>query len=452
MKNLNIKWKIVIIHSFSLFMLYAITLPVIYLVISNHLYRGAEALINTQAEQLSLELSEGRSMDDPDCEIDFEETGTYIAVYTKDNQKLSGSLPDKFDETSKPVFGDLYYAGSDGYKWMVLDREYTVGGETAGWFRIVKSLNSLKKGLDFFEKVILFTILAYIAITACLLLFGNLITHALSPVKRMTAAAQQIGEGDLTKRINFTGPRDEVGRLAETFDMMLDSIEDSFLREKRFTSDVSHELRTPVTAIIINAEEALDGDKTTEEYKENLNVILREGRKMNSLISQLLMMARSRGDDSRQETEPIDISRLTQAIVCETIERGEHPSISISCSITAGIVLMFDQTLYMRLLYNLIDNAMKYNIPGGWVSVSLKKDENFALLSVEDGGIGISKEDLPNIWNRFYKADPSSGNSSPGLGLSIVKWIAEQFGGAVSVKSELGKGSLFEARFPIKYK
>ncbi|PKM72298.1 MAG: hypothetical protein CVU91_09880 [Firmicutes bacterium HGW-Firmicutes-16] len=450
MKRLNIKWKIMLWHSLALLLIFIAVLPIMYLVISDHLYKGAETLLLSEAGKITGLLRLGEGMDEPNTGIDLIQTGTYIAVYSDANEIISGRLPEDFDPNAQPIFNDVHYEGFAEHKWMVLDRELIVHGKRTGWFRVVKPLDAISSALAYFKTMIYIATLIIICFSALMMISGGFITRALSPVKQITKTAQQIGQGNLSKRINFEGGHDEVGVLAATFDKMLDRLEDSFDREKRFSADVSHELRTPVTAIIVNAEEALVGDKTAEEYRENLKTILLEGKKMNSLISQLLMMARSIDGNYIQEMECIDLSALTQTIVEDVTERDENSGITISADIDSGIIMLFDQTLFMRLLYNLIDNALKYNVPSGWVKVSLKKQQSTVLLSVGDGGIGISEEDLPRIWNRFYKANQSTISSSPGLGLSIVRWIAEQFGGSVSVMSELGKGSLFEVRFEVK--
>lgn len=450
MKKLNIRWKIMVWHSLALLLIFIAILPIMYLIISNHLYKGAETLLLSEAGKVVAALRLGDGMDEPNSEIDLIQTGTYIAVYSDTNVIISGRLPDEFDFDAKPVFNGAYYERAAGHKWLVLDRELIVNGKRTGWFRVIKSLDAISSALAYYRTIMCIIIPLIIIVSALTMIGGGFISRALSPVKQITKTAQQIGQGNLSRRINLEGSHDEVGVLAQTFDKMLDRLEDSFDREKRFTADVSHELRTPVTAIIVNAEEALVGDKAAEEYKENLNTILHEGKKMNSLISQLLMMARSIDGNYVQEMEHIDLSALTQTIVEEVTEREENSDVTISADIDEGIVMLFDQTLYMRLLYNLIDNALKYNMPGGWVNVSLKKQINAVLLSVEDNGIGISEDELPKIWSRFYKVNQSTINSSPGLGLSIVKWVAEQSGGIVRVTSELGKGSLFEVLFQVK--
>lgn len=447
MKILTIRRRIMLWYTTLLVLILVSALPLMYFVLSNNLYNDTKTLLHSEIDEVTKTLVFDDATIQLDDNLDLVEAGTYVAVYSKDNVLLSGKLPPDFNLRAQPVLGSIYLEESDGHKWMIYDCSIAQNGETSGWLRAVKSLGSVDETLNNFQTTIYIIIPVYIAIA----LFGGFfIKRTLSPVVRIARTAKQIGQGDLSKRIHLSHSHDEFGILAESFDQMLDRLEDSFNREKRFSSDVSHELRTPITAIILSAEEALDGNKEPEEYKESLGAILKESRKMNSLISQLLMMARSHDGKYAPEMEEIDISMLTQTIVDEVSERSEYPDVSILIEIEDGITMLVEQTLYMRLLINLIDNALKYNIPGGWVKVTLASSENAVYLSVEDSGIGISKENLPKIWDRFFKADQSSINSSPGLGLSIVKWIAELHGGTVHVNSKLNKGSLFEIRFQLK--
>ena len=448
MKRLSLELKIMLCFTAMFVFVMVATLPIKYLIISNDLYTNAKSLLQSEAERIAemLVYAEGRVRLDSDVDL-IAETGTYIAVYSNNNVLRSGALPQSFDLDVQPQFGNTYTTKSDGHKWIVYDYNLFRNGENVGWIRAAKSLDAVSDIMEKFNSMILKVIPIYIVMT---LLGWIFIKRILSPVIQITKTARQIGQGDLSKRINFEGSHDQVGILAETLDEMLDNLEDSFNREKRFSSDVSHELKTPVTAIIVNAEEALSGDKSADEYKESLETILKESRKLNSLIAQLLMMARSKDGNYKHEMELLDISMLTKTIVDGLSDGEENPDIFISSDIEEGIIMLVDQTLYMRLIINLIDNALKYNTPGGWVKLSLIKSKNNVSLSVEDNGIGISKENLPRIWERFFKADQSSINSSPGLGLSIVKWIAELHGGTVHAKSELGKGSCFEIGFVIK--
>lgn len=437
MNGVTIKWRIMLYHTIMLVFLLVATLLIMYLMFFNYLYAKAETILQSEAGRISEVLKSGN-------DLNLAYIDEYAAVFSNKNELMYGEMPQGLSHNSQTLFN---MDTSNNQKWLVYNYRLSQGGENACWLVIAKSLDEMYESLNYFKFMMCIIIPAYILIAFIAMLCGGFLKQALSPVNQITQTAKQVSQGDFAQRIRFEGPHDEVGMLAETFNEMLDRLEDSFNREKSFSSEVSHELRTPVTAIIVNAEEALSGNKTTEEYKNNLQAILSESQKMKTLISQLLMMARSNDGKYNHQMELIDISLLTKTVIDELSEGGERSDISISADLEPSITMLADQTLYMRLVINLIENALKYNIPGGWVKVSLRKNENSITLSVADGGIGISEEKLPMIWDRFFKAEQSSIDSSPGLGLSIVKWIANLHGGTVYVDSELGKGSLFEIRF-----
>ena len=426
-------------------LLLGIALPLMYYTLSNNMQDAAKELLKAEIATTSESLEYDRDVIKLDQDLDFVGAGTYVAVFSMDNQLFSGKLPKGLVIQADPNYSDAYNVTDGKQQWLVSDYQLVEKGKSLGWIRAVKSLDSIDNTLKNLRIIFWMIIPIYFVVA---LLGGYFIAkRALSPISQISKTAKQIGQHDLTKRIHFLGPKDEVGMLAETFDEMLDRLEESFRREKRFSSDVSHELRTPVAGIMLSAEEALNEDKNSSEYKETLETILDESKKMSAMISQLLMMARSDEGNYIHEMESIDISELTQSIVDEMAKKNTGSDRTISADIEEGITMLVEETLYMRLLMNLIDNAIKYSPQGGSILVTLKDSKDGICLSVQDNGIGISKEDLPKIWDRFFKADPSRLDSSPGLGLSLVKWIAELHGGTVGVKSEYGKGSTFEIHF-----
>ena len=237
-----------------------------------------------------------------------------------------------------------------------------------------------------------------------------------------------------------------------SFDDMLSELEEVFRREKQFTSDVSHELRTPVGVILAQCEAILSNADFTEEQKEPVRMIERKAKVMADMISQLLFL--SRADQGRQplQREWINVSELTemaaeeQQMLSDNAGRG----IQIETRIEPDICASVDETLYIRMLTNLLSNAVRYSQDNGVVEVSLERKEENIIGTVEDHGCGISKTALPHIWERFYRADESrTEEGHSGLGLSMVKWIAEVHGGSVSVESREGEGSRFLFQIPV---
>ena len=228
---------------------------------------------------------------------------------------------------------------------------------------------------------------------------------------------------------------------------MLEHLEVSFRRERQFSSDASHELRTPVSIIMAYSEALIASQRkkceSTDDEIKSLELIHSEGEKMNVIISQLLMLARGFEGKYPVEIESIDLNEIISSVVDQMQELASESNISLQYALNDGLLCMADQSLITQMLINLIENGIKYGKPGGYVRVTAKKENSSMQIVVEDNGIGISKEDLPNIFDRFYRADKSRDRSGTGLGLSIVKWIVAEHNGKITVSSEPGIGTTF---------
>ena len=275
--------------------------------------------------------------------------------------------------------------------------------------------------------------------------------RAFRPVRRITQTAREISEGnDLSRRIALGEGRDEVYTLAAEFDRMFARLEEAFETEKQFTSDASHELRTPTAVIISQCEYALAHAETLDEAKAALASVLGETEKMAGLLSPLLMLARADKSHKKLNLETVDLSGLAAAVAEQQQENAGARGIAIQTEIEPGLVLQGDETMLMRMLMNLIENGIKYGRENGWLKVALKRQGTCICGSVQDNGPGIAPEHLGQVWKRFWQAAPARGGSGAGLGLSMVKWIAEAHGGTVDVHSELGKGTEFTFSLPCQ--
>ncbi len=304
-------------------------------------------------------------------------------------------------------------------------------------------------------------ILLSIAIPLALLLgsYGGLLlaNQALRPVDRLTRAAEQIAAGDLSERVPEPAKMDEMGRLAATFNHMISRLQAAFERQKQFTSDASHELRTPLAVMRGDIEIALRRDRPAEEYKRVLMSNLEEIVRLSRLIEDLLTLARGDTGQIELRCEPIDLNDLCRRMIeyiSPLAEQREQALIYDPPTGTANAPVMVnaDVLRIKQLLLNLLDNAIKYTEPRGKITLGLKTEENVAVMTVADTGRGIPEEDLPHIFDRFFRRSAKTADRSAagfGLGLSIVKWIVESHGGRIEAKSELGKGTEFIVRLPL---
>ncbi len=391
----------------------------------------------------------GRRHDMPPApEHRFYESGVHIIIYDAEGNIINGVMPfdidDTLDVTQNGVSKKIY--DSDKYY------EYVKPVHTERDNYYVRGITAVSDEL-YMAKSVLKTNIILTAITITLAAIGGylIIQHAFKPVKKITETAKSISNsGDLTRRIGISdgGGSDEIYNLANVFDEMLAKLQNTFEREKQFTSDASHELRTPVAVILSECEYVEECAKTTEEYKESVGSIKRQADRMSKLISELLTISRMDRNAIETNFEPVNLSELV-SFVCDEQEEINDSRIQLSRNIDVDITAMADRFLFTRLCINLISNAYGYIGDGDSICVSLKDDGENVVFEVRDNGIGIASENISKIWERFYQVDPSRSNTgNMGLGLSMVKWIATCHKGHIDVKSETGKGSVFTFTMP----
>jgi len=298
-----------------------------------------------------------------------------------------------------------------------------------------------------------------IAVPAVLLLssYGGLLlaNQALRPVDRITRAAQEIGvAGDLSKRVPLPTRMDELGRLAATFNRMIARLEAAFERQRQFTSDASHELRTPLAVMRGDIEIALRRRRTPEEYQQVLTSNLEEIMRLSRLVEDLLTLARADVGQTALRCEPVSLDKLCQQMVeyISPLAQMRDQTLVYEPPPSTPIVIKGDVQRLKQLLLNLLDNAIKYTPVGGHITLGLKTEGKEAVMWISDTGRGIPAEDLPHIFERFFRHSRSTsdkGASGFGLGLSIVKWIVDSHGGKIDATSQVGQGTTFTVRFPL---
>lgn len=275
---------------------------------------------------------------------------------------------------------------------------------------------------------------------------------ALKPVDRITSTVQSISIRNLSGRLPVAYTGDELQRLAETCNAMLARLESSVNRIKQFTADASHELRAPLSFTRTVAEVALRNPQIDPESRRAFEEIVDEGAKAAVLLGDMLTLARSDSDYSDAVWEPVDLVGVIENVCEKARPLADERRLTLSVSLDAeqAADVMGDLPTLRRLLWILLDNAMKYTPAPGQIDVTLRMSPGQATVLVRDSGIGIAQSDLPHIFDRFYRADPSRSQvEGSGLGLSIAKWIAEMHHANLSVRSEQNKGTSFWIVFPL---
>lgn len=292
--------------------------------------------------------------------------------------------------------------------------------------------------------------------SAWVLLIGSAGMYVLSkellkPIDDVTYLASRISHTNLKERINYRGPNDEIKRMADTFDSMLGRIEESFEQQQEFIQNASHELRTPIAIALTNIEvQEMDETPTVEEYKELTQTIKASLERMNAVNNNLLIL--SEGNNLNLSFAPLDINTILHELIRETANTAAKDNITITPELSEKPIIVNGDIMMLRqCFFNLIENAIKYNKENGSITVRSFSDAMNASVIVSDTGIGIPKEDLENIFRRFYRVDKSRSRQKggSGLGLAIVEKIVSLHGGTISVESEVDKGSTFTIMLPI---
>jgi heavy metal sensor kinase len=280
---------------------------------------------------------------------------------------------------------------------------------------------------------------------------GNFIIRtALKPVKSVVKTAKDISADDLSLRIESGRRQDEIGELVETFNDMISRLEESVKKIKQFSGDVSHELRTPLTIIRGEIEVLLRKERNKEEYKKTLESTLEEAAYLERIIDDLLFLSRIEALERKEFSNSVKLDEILLNVVESQGLAAKKKGVGLDINLVEPVEIKGGEILLERMIANIVDNAIRYTHPGGRVEVALEKKNGSITLLVQDTGTGIPEESLRLIFDRFYVVDKSRSKETGGLGLglSIVKRVADSHGGTIEVKSEVNQGTSFLVRFP----
>jgi signal transduction histidine kinase len=356
---------------------------------------------------------------------------------------LPAPLPPPGDVGTEVTFETT---GSDDFRVRIAWQKVTIDGQTF----ILAALDPERKYDGVLTGYTSFVFLSAPAIVLVAVLCGVWLgRRALAPIARITEDARAITESNLSTRLAVPDSRDEVQQLSETLNEMLARIEQSFSRTKQFTADASHELRAPMTLIYTAAQYALRRPRRHEELLESLQRICEESQRTARLIDDLLLLARGDAGRDNAPMEVMDVRRLVGHAAEQGATMASSKNVSVIAHIEpAELLVCTNETQLGRLLLILVDNAVKYTLNGGTVTIDARRELSFVTISITDTGVGIAAEDQPHIFERFWRADKvrSRDVSGSGLGLPIAKRIADRYNAQLDVWSEPGRGSRFTVR------
>ena len=396
--------------------------------------RELTAVVNEMASEMD---------SDPE-EFDDFDNGIYFVRYNSEGIEMGGMSPKGFDLTLEQSEGIVSSYRKNGEKYYYYDRK--INGTDGEWIRGIVPVNKLSDEVN----RMLLTIIILSPILFIVIVYGGykIIKKALSPVAKISNTATEIQKnGDFSKRIEIDNGQDEIHKMANAFNEMLNSLENFYLHEKQFSSDVSHELRTPVSVILTESQYSLEYVDNIEEARDSFSVIQRQAKRMSELINQIMELSKIEKQIDIP-SDRINFSETVEKILGDYKNLFAEKNIEMTKKIEENISITGDKIMIERLFDNLLNNAMKFT--KNKINVRLYTENEKCVLEVEDNGIGISEEDKELIWKRFYQVNDSRNkkiNEGFGLGLFLVSKIIEQHGGTIDVESILNEGTKFIAKF-----
>jgi len=341
-------------------------------------------------------------------------------------------------------FSELNFAGQP---YRVLVRPFAFGSQSL-ILCAAAPLEGNRQVLGAFSSGLFWTIPALLALSA---LGGYVLSRrALHPVDQITAATRSISVSNLSGRLPVPNTQDELQRLSETCNAMLARLESAVNEIKRFTADASHELRSPLSFMRTVAELALRNWQADAASRRAFEEIVEECGKASRLLEDMLTLARADSGDAHLDFELVDIADVVTAVRDKARLLAEKHRHTLTVSLKGDRPVWGDYASLYRLLWILIENAVKFTPAPGSINLTLSATAEKVTVAVQDNGIGISATDLPNIFHRFYRADPSRSQvEGSGLGLAIAKRIVEMHHARLSVESQENAGSIFEIEFPV---
>jgi len=377
----------------------------------------------------------------------LDENGFYFAIWSSTGTLLVSSenapeglaIPERGDRRGGAVIRHLTVgANREGYQSTRYGDSLLVGQSLAPVHQAQRSL-----------------LIGLLLVGAGVLVVGTgggwwLTTRAIRPLERISSAARRISAGNLSERVSTRNSEDEIGRLADVLNDTFERLELAFDQQRRFVADAAHELRTPLAVLIMEAQTTLSRQRSAEEYRQSIDEGLDTAQQMRGLIESLLELARLESSHDHERYSDFDLAEVARACAVPLEALARKSGVDMHFDLQP-VMVRGDENQLRRVMTNLLDNAIHYNQQNGEVRVSSRVEDDEVRVEVSNTGPGIGAEDLPHVFDRFYRTDKarSRAEGRTGLGLAISKVIVEAHGGTISARSEPGVLTTFELRLPL---
>lgn len=457
MGRLPIRWRLTLWYTAFLAVVLALSGLGLYVGLRHILYDNfheqtqstfafARSAVNTDGGRVSLDPATTESLRGDERFVRlFDRDGAVVV----DTSAAAGDIPVNRDLIATALAGLTKTStapGSDG-TLVIQTAPVHTNGAIAGVLQVGVSRGDTDEVLG--ALVLVLGVVAPLSLAAAAGLGYVLAGRALAPVAAITETAARIGADDLHARLDLPLPDDELGRLARTFDAMLDRIEDAFERQRRFTGDAAHELRTPLSLMRGQVDLALSRPRSADEYRAALTDLDQDLERLTGLVGTLLTLARADSGRLPLVRGPMDLAETIGLLLEQYGPIAKETGLALVDE-SGPAPLSADEDLLIQVLVNLLDNAIAHTPAGGRIRVGCRSEGDRVRLWVADTGSGIPSEDQQRIFDRFYRVDRgrTRAQGGTGLGLAICQAIAEAHGGTIDLTSQVGKGTRVELVVP----
>jgi heavy metal sensor kinase len=457
MSRLPIRWRLTLWFGAILALLLFSFSLVLIAVMRHQLLATVDAELSEELEEITNEIRIARTV--PEM---LEQTKRRFLEHGEYHFQM-------LDSGGRVLFESRSFTGHPPLSAQLVTRSGTPSFKTRdlprlGWCRVVSSVADGPTGryvvhgatsMEPFEQQMSLLITVLVASGPVALVSGlaggyTLARRALSPVDRIVDVANRITATDLHQRVDVLNPNDELGRLAQTLNALIDRLQNAIEELRRFTADAAHELRTPLAVLRSGIDVALRAPRSAEEYRQALEAASDEANRLTRLADQLLFLSRQAAGMMQIDHEEIRIDALVKDVGEQFAGRSEQAGVSLLVEPLEPMTVRGDDIRLSQVFYNVLENAIKYTPRGGRVAVRGRAVDHQIEIEVEDTGIGIPPDQLQFVFKRFYRVEQSRNGDrgGSGLGLSIAQSAVEAHGGTISIKSTPGRGTVVKIELP----
>jgi len=454
----SIATQLVLLFTLCAALLLSCGLGVFYWIVVRHAFEEDNAVLADKLAAIRTELKQPNGIDTVDRELKNRRAGEPVVYWMRiidpsgnvvtETPGMNLPLPPNIfapPQTSIPLSRSTKDYQRDGKLFSLATINETVNGQPY-LLQVAQDRSADERFRKQFGALLALALgLGFIAST---LVAITVTKRGLRPLAEMRHALERVQPAHLSERIEPAQWPRELQPVVTAFDGMLDRLEDSFTRLSQFSADLAHELRTPIGNMLGETQVALTRERSSEEYRSTIESAAAECERLSGIIDNLLFLARAESAEQEIERSLFNGRAALEKIASFYQTATEDRHLNIECSGEGQIFA--DPALFNRAVGNLIDNALRFTTDGGNIDVSIGTRDGHTEVFVRDTGSGIAPEHLPRVFDRFYRGDPSRSSAGTGLGLALVKSIADLHGGSARIESELGRGTTVILTFPDK--